>query len=114
VTSCDLALVLRYRKAVTYGFHTLLGALEEHTSAVRYEVSFATTVDETVATIEAALRTASRVLVLWSFYSPDAAALAVELGPGRFAAGTARRRGCARDGGAGADPRRGLGRRGGR
>jgi B12-binding domain/radical SAM domain protein len=80
VTSCDLVLVLRYRKAVTYGFHTLLGALEEHASAVRYDVSFATTVDETVTAIEAALRTASRVLVLWSFYSPDAAALAVELG----------------------------------
>jgi B12-binding domain/radical SAM domain protein len=80
VTSCDLVLVLRYRKAVTYGFHTLLGALEEHATEVRYTVSFATTVAGTVEAIEAGLVAAARVVVLWSFYSPDAAALAAELG----------------------------------
>jgi B12-binding domain/radical SAM domain protein len=75
----DLVLILRYRKAVTYGFHVLLGALETHETSTRYEVRFAESADATVAAIEDALGTARRVLVLWSFYSPDAAALAEEL-----------------------------------
>jgi B12-binding domain/radical SAM domain protein len=75
----DLVIVLRYRKAVTYGFHVLLGALEEHPAAVSYEVRFGRSVDETAAEIEAALVRVRRVLVLWSFYSPDAEALAAEL-----------------------------------
>ncbi|HTJ39243.1 MAG TPA: TIGR04013 family B12-binding domain/radical SAM domain-containing protein [Dactylosporangium sp.] len=73
----DLVLVLRYRKAVTYGHHVLLAALEEHDTATRYEVVFA---ESAAATVEAIQRAqAERVLVLWSFYSPDAAALAEEL-----------------------------------
>jgi radical SAM superfamily enzyme YgiQ (UPF0313 family) len=79
VTDRELVIVLRYRKAVTYGFHVLLGALEEHETPVSYEVRFATTVDETVAEVSAAVGRAERVLVLWSFYSPDAEALAAEL-----------------------------------
>jgi len=51
---------LRYRKAVTYGFHALLGALETHeTEAIR--------------------AASAKTLVLWSFYSPDFAALPDEL-----------------------------------
>ncbi|GAA2327147.1 TIGR04013 family B12-binding domain/radical SAM domain-containing protein [Dactylosporangium salmoneum] len=73
----DLVLVLRYRKAVTYGFHVLLGALGEHETATRYEVRFGESVEETAQYIREAGDT--RVLVLWSFYSPDAAALAEEL-----------------------------------
>jgi B12-binding domain/radical SAM domain protein len=76
----DLAIVLRYRKAVSYGHHTLLAALEEHETAVRYDVSFGVDEAATVAAIRAGLDRAARVVVLWSFYSPDAAALAVELG----------------------------------
>lgn len=75
----DLVIVLRYRKAVTYGLHVLLGALEEHDTPVRYDVRFAVTPEETADEIEAALSRAPRVLVLWSFYSPDAEALAAEL-----------------------------------
>ncbi|MGC9670428.1 TIGR04013 family B12-binding domain/radical SAM domain-containing protein [Planosporangium sp. 12N6] len=75
--SLDLLIVLRYRKAVTYGHHTLLAALEEHDTPTRYEVRFATDAAACVAEIRQA--TAQRVLVLWSFYSPDAAALAAEL-----------------------------------
>jgi B12-binding domain/radical SAM domain protein len=73
----ELVLVLRYRKAVTYGFHALLGALGEHETATAYEVRFA----ETPAAVAEEIRAAGdvRVLVLWSFYSPDAAALAEEL-----------------------------------
>jgi hypothetical protein len=73
----DLVLVLRYRKAVTYGFHALLGALGEHETATRYEVHFGENVDETARHIREARDV--RTLVLWSFYSPDAGALAEEL-----------------------------------
>ena len=73
----DLVLVLRYRKAVTYGHHTLLAALEEHETTTRYEVRFATDAAACVEAINAG--GAPNVLVLWSFYSPDAAALAEEL-----------------------------------
>jgi B12-binding domain/radical SAM domain protein len=72
-----LVLILRYRKAVTYGFHVLLGALEEHESATPYEVRFAETAEATAAEIRRAA--GARVLVLWSFYSPDAETLAAEL-----------------------------------
>jgi B12-binding domain/radical SAM domain protein len=75
----ELVLVLRYRKAVTYGFHVLLGALEEHETATRYEVRFGETAAATAEHIRAAVDGGARVLVLWSFYSPDAAALADEL-----------------------------------
>ena len=75
----DLVLILRYRKAVTYGFHVLLGALETHETATTYEVRFAESADATIASIKDALGSARRVLVLWSFYSPDAAALADEV-----------------------------------
>ena len=44
----ELVLVLRYRKAVTYGFHVLLGALGQHETATRYEVRFGDT-DEAYA-----------------------------------------------------------------
>ncbi|ROP27860.1 B12-binding domain/radical SAM domain protein [Couchioplanes caeruleus] len=71
--------MLRYRKAVTYGFHVLLGALEQHETATRYEVRFGDTPEATAEHIHSALAAGARVLVLWSFYSPDAASLAAEL-----------------------------------
>ena len=75
----DLVLILRYRKAVTYGFHVLLGALETHETTTAYEVRFAESAEATIAAIKDALGSARRVLVLWSFYSPDAAALGEEV-----------------------------------
>ncbi|MEV6812717.1 cobalamin-dependent protein [Micromonospora sp. NPDC051296] len=75
----ELVLVLRYRKAVTYGLHVLLGALEQHATGTRYEVRFGETPEATAAHIRDAAPAAARVLVLWSFYSPDAEALAREL-----------------------------------
>jgi B12-binding domain/radical SAM domain protein len=80
----DLVLLLRYRKAVTYGHHALLAALEEHRTGTRYEVRFATDADACVQQIRAAR--AARVLVLWSFYSPDAAPLSAELAAVKAAA----------------------------
>ncbi|GGN90403.1 B12-binding domain-containing radical SAM protein [Actinoplanes lobatus] len=75
----ELVLVLRYRKAVTYGFHALLGALGQHETATRYEVRFGEDVESAAAQIRDAVASGARVYVLWSFYSPDAAALAEEL-----------------------------------
>ncbi|MFD2356629.1 TIGR04013 family B12-binding domain/radical SAM domain-containing protein [Nonomuraea ferruginea] len=68
-------MVVRYRKAVTYGVHALLAALE--TAGVEHGLRLGTTVEETAAQIAASR--ADRVLVLWSFYSPDADAMAAEL-----------------------------------
>ena len=75
----DLVLVLRYRKAVTYGFHMLLGALEEHKTSIRFNVRFGRTMESTAQHIAMARAEGAKVLVLWSFYSPDAAALGAEL-----------------------------------
>jgi len=75
----DLTIVLRYRRAVTYGHHVLLAALEEHATGTRYQVAFGTDAAATVAAIRHGLAQSARVLVLWSFYSPDADALAAEL-----------------------------------
>jgi hypothetical protein len=72
----DLVLILRYRKIVTYGFHALLDTLETHETAARYEVQFAESAQATIDAIRAA---SARTLVLWSFYSPDAAALSDEV-----------------------------------
>ncbi|GAA3450952.1 TIGR04013 family B12-binding domain/radical SAM domain-containing protein [Dactylosporangium matsuzakiense] len=78
MSGVDLVLILRYRKAVTYGHHVLLAALEEHRTTTSYEVVFAESAAATVEAIRAS-QGAARTLVLWSFYSPDAAALADEL-----------------------------------
>jgi hypothetical protein len=60
VSSLDLVLVLRYRKAVTYGFHVLLGALQQHETATAYEVVFAESAEATIASISSALPRAKR------------------------------------------------------
>ncbi|GAA2635446.1 hypothetical protein GCM10010399_80260 [Dactylosporangium fulvum] len=74
----DLVLILRYRKAVTYGHHVLLAALEEHETTTRYQVVFAESERATVEAVQAAAGR-SKTLVLWSFCSPDAATLGEEL-----------------------------------
>ncbi|MCF6469267.1 hypothetical protein FAF44_12810 [Nonomuraea sp. MG754425] len=88
---------------MTYGVHALFAALQS--SGVEHELRLGTTPEETAGHIQGS--DADRVLVLWSFYSPDAEAMAAELaevrsrtvrpgpparGPGR----TARTRGCDR------------------
>ncbi|MGW4795424.1 cobalamin-dependent protein [Nonomuraea sp. NPDC004297] len=70
-----VCVVVRYRKAVTYGVHALLAALQS--SGVEHELRLGTTPEETAGHIQAS--DADRVLVLWSFHSPDAEAMAAEL-----------------------------------
>lgn len=71
----DVCVVVRYRKALTYGVHALMAALEAAGSEC--EVRLGTSPAECAAQIAASA--AERVLVLWSFYSPDAEAMAKEL-----------------------------------
>jgi B12-binding domain/radical SAM domain protein len=71
----DVCVVVRYRKAVTYGVHALMAALEA--AGADCEVRLGTSPAECAARITDAA--ADRVLVLWSFYSPDAEAMAAEL-----------------------------------
>jgi len=71
----DVCVVVRYRKAFSYAMHALLAALEA--SGSECEVRLATTAAECASEITAAV--AERILVLWSFYSPDADAMAAEL-----------------------------------
>ena len=68
-------MVVRYRKAVSYGMHALLAALEA--AGADCEVRLGRTAAECAEQIGTAA--AGSVLVLWSFYSPDADAMAAEL-----------------------------------
>jgi B12-binding domain/radical SAM domain protein len=72
----DVCVVVRYRKALTYGVHALMAALEA--AGAECEVRLGTTPAQCAA--EVAASRAERIAVLWSFYSPDAEAMAAELG----------------------------------
>ncbi|MFI6484875.1 TIGR04013 family B12-binding domain/radical SAM domain-containing protein [Nonomuraea sp. NPDC050663] len=71
----QVGMVVRYRRAVTYGVHALLAALEA--AGDESQVLLGRTPEETAELVEGC--GADRVLVLWSFYSPDAEAMAQEL-----------------------------------
>jgi len=75
----DLRIVVRYRREPTTGHHAVLGALATEPPPGRWSVEFATDADQAVAALERGLRDAHRVLVTWSFYSPDAQLIADEL-----------------------------------
>ena len=68
-------MVVRYRRAVTYGVHALMAALESANAGC--DVRLGTTAGECAELIAAS--EAERIGVLWSFYSPDTDAMAAEL-----------------------------------
>jgi len=76
-----LTVVWAYRRTGKFAFHVLTGALETDARTVAVPIAFANGVDAVVAAITAALAAgpAAHVLVGWSFYSPDAAAMTSEL-----------------------------------
>lgn len=74
-----LRIVWAYRRTGKFAFHVLTGALETDPRAVDAPIHFANGVAAVVAAIRDALACGERVLVGWSFYSPDAALLAREL-----------------------------------
>lgn len=75
----ELDVVLRYRKGFTYGHHVLLAALEVDPPSVRCAVHLARSVEEAAACVQDGVRAGRRVLLAWSFYSPDAGQMAAEL-----------------------------------
>ncbi|HQR54289.1 MAG TPA: hypothetical protein PLZ79_13555, partial [Burkholderiales bacterium] len=75
-----LTIVWAYRRTGKFAFHVLTGALETDARTANVPIEFANGVDAVVAAITRALAgPAARVLVGWSFYSPDAAAMTAEL-----------------------------------
>lgn len=75
-----LTVVWAYRRTGKFAFHVLTGALEIDARTAHVPIEFANGVDATVAAITKALQQPeARVLVGWSFYSPDAAEMTAEL-----------------------------------
>lgn len=75
-----LTVVWAYRRTGKFAFHVLTGALETEPRTAQVPIVFANGVDAVVAAIATALASPeARVLVGWSFYSPDAAAMTAEL-----------------------------------
>jgi radical SAM superfamily enzyme YgiQ (UPF0313 family) len=70
----QLRIVVRERRTNTYGMNAVLGALDEGGLASEWSVVFASSIEELTAAIADGLDIAARVLVAWSFYSPDAPA----------------------------------------
>jgi hypothetical protein len=79
VSGAALDLVVRYRKGQTYGVHTLLAALEVEPPSAPYDLHLARSADEVAERVREGVVAGRRVLTVWSFYSPDAAAMAEEL-----------------------------------
>ena len=80
-----LDVVVRYRKGQTYGVHALIAALEVEPPSVPYELHLARSVDELAERVREGVEAGRRVLTVWSFYSPAAAAAAQELAEVRSA-----------------------------
>ncbi len=67
-----LAVVLHYRRTASYGLNVLLGALEQELGAEPgVRLHLASGADAALAATEAARSAGCRVLVAWSFYSPE-------------------------------------------
>ncbi|MCA8952373.1 MAG: TIGR04013 family B12-binding domain/radical SAM domain-containing protein [Planctomycetes bacterium] len=74
-----LTVIWAYRRTGKFAFHVLTGALETDARTADVPIEFAGGVDAVVDAIERAQAAGRRVLVGWSFYSPDFALLAREL-----------------------------------
>ncbi len=74
-----MTVVWAYRRTGKFAFHVLTGALETDPRTAAVPIEFANGVDAVVAAVQQALARGDRVLVGWSFYSPDFAAMTQEL-----------------------------------
>lgn len=83
--SGPLEVVWAYRRTGKFAFHVLTGALATDGACADVPITFASGVAQLTAAIGAALANGRRVLVGWSFYSPDFALLAGELATVRAA-----------------------------
>lgn len=73
------AVVWAYRRTGKHAFHVLTGALETRDDLADVPIEFANGPPAVVAALARLLAEQRRVLVGWSFYSPDAAAMTEEL-----------------------------------
>ncbi|HEX5054314.1 MAG TPA: TIGR04013 family B12-binding domain/radical SAM domain-containing protein [Planctomycetota bacterium] len=74
-----VTVVWAYRRTGKFAFHVLTGALETDPAASGLAIEFANGPDAIVAAVHDALAGGHRVLVGWSFYSPDFAQMSREL-----------------------------------
>ncbi|MBX3463698.1 MAG: TIGR04013 family B12-binding domain/radical SAM domain-containing protein [Planctomycetes bacterium] len=74
-----LTVVWAYRRTGKFAFHVLTGALESDARTADVPIEFGNGIDAVVAATRRALAQGRRVLVGWSFYSPDFVRLAAEL-----------------------------------
>ncbi len=75
----SLTVVWAYRRTGKFAFHVLSGALQQDARTRQVVLEFGNGVDAVVEATIAALVRGDRVLVGWSFYSPDAAQMFAEL-----------------------------------
>jgi B12-binding domain/radical SAM domain protein len=78
-TAANATVVWAYRRTGKFAFHVLTGALATDPRTAAVPIEFANGTAAVVAAIRNALDRGHRVLVGWSFYSPDAAAMTAEL-----------------------------------
>ncbi|MBL8748689.1 MAG: TIGR04013 family B12-binding domain/radical SAM domain-containing protein [Planctomycetes bacterium] len=74
-----LRVIWAYRRTGKFAFHVLTGSLAADPRCADVPVEFCNGEDALVAAIRAALERGERVLVGWSYYSPDAAQMEGEL-----------------------------------
>ena len=74
-----LSVIWAYRRTGKFAFHVLTGALESDPRCRELPIEFANGTAAVVAAAKHALARGHKVLVGWSFYSPDFAQLAEEL-----------------------------------
>jgi B12-binding domain/radical SAM domain protein len=79
MTATPLTVVFAYRRTGKFAFHVLAGALASAPALAHVPVVFGNGVAAIADAVQLALAAGHRVLVGWSFYSPDFAAMAAEL-----------------------------------
>jgi B12-binding domain/radical SAM domain protein len=75
----SLSVIWAYRRTGKFAFHVLTGALESDRHCSELPIEFANGPAAVVTAVQRALLRGHKVLVGWSFYSPDFAQLALEL-----------------------------------
>lgn len=78
-TEVEAEVVFAYRRTGKFAFHVLAGSLESDPAVAHVPVRFANGVEAVVEAVAAARARRRRVLVCWSFYSPDFSRMRAEL-----------------------------------
>lgn len=78
-TSNGLTLVLNYKQTNTYAIHVIVGALETALESENVRVTFSRTPEAMVSAVKEALARDKKVIVGWSFHSPQFIETSAEL-----------------------------------